>query len=72
MRGCNFLKLTFNKITSRSYSYIPLSLHLLFLKETIFPTKVEKSLMDKISNTTGVNLVKVIFGIFPILAIRNK
>jgi hypothetical protein len=33
--------------------------------------KVEEFIMDKISNTAHVNLVKVIFGIFPTLAIIN-
>jgi hypothetical protein len=33
---------------------------------------LEEPVMDKISNTTGVNLAKVMFGIFLILAIKNK
>jgi hypothetical protein len=34
--------------------------------------RVEEPIMDKISNAIGVNLVKVMFGIFLTLAIRNK
>jgi hypothetical protein len=34
--------------------------------------KVEESIMDEISNIAGENLVKVMFGIFLTLAIRNK
>jgi hypothetical protein len=32
--------------------------------------KVEEPIMDEISNTTGVNLVKAMFGIFLTFAIR--